>query len=121
MREYKKNHLNPISFIPGAIPGSRPLLPEINLIRLGLQKAINTEAAVCIPGVWAKISMVNPRTKEDVSNNHPGVSKGSSSINNTYRYGLIYPLTLILFNTKTWIKTSTIKRTVFLTIILFIL
>jgi hypothetical protein len=106
--------------IPGFIPGSSPFDPERSRIILGLEKAINTAAAAFSPGVWVKISTTRPIKKEEISSNQPGVSKGSSNINITYRYGLIYPSILILFSTKTWISTRIIKRIIFLLIMLFI-
>ena len=75
--------------MPGVRPGSRSFDPEINLIMVGLEKAINTAAAAFIPGVCAKRSTNNPRKNDEINNNQPGVSKGSKSINKTYRYGLI--------------------------------
>ena len=75
--------------MPGTIPGSRSFGPEINLIMPGLEKAIKTAAAAFIPGVCAKRSIDNPRKNEEISNNQPGVSKGSKSINKIYKCGLI--------------------------------
>jgi hypothetical protein len=62
-----------------------PLLPEMNRIIPGRQKAIKTAAEVCMPGVWVNISMLSPRKNDDISKIQPGVSKGRSRINITYR------------------------------------
>jgi hypothetical protein len=74
-----------MSLIPGLKPGSIAFDPVNNLIIAGLQNAMNTDAAAFMPGVCEKISMERPRKNEDINNIHPGVSKGSHKINNTYR------------------------------------
>ncbi|HQI45598.1 MAG TPA: hypothetical protein PLC59_06050, partial [Bacteroidales bacterium] len=57
----------------------------------GLQNAINTHAAACMPVVSENISTEIPIAKEAVNNNHLGVSNGSNKINKIYKYGLIKP------------------------------
>jgi hypothetical protein len=46
------------------------------VITNGLRKAISTHAAAFNPMVFVKISMLNPKRKEEISNIHRGVSKG---------------------------------------------
>jgi hypothetical protein len=69
--------------MPGLIPGSIIFDPDNKRITPGRQNAINTAAAVFIPGVCEKISMTNPRKKEETSKSQAGVSKGNNRINKT--------------------------------------
>ena len=69
--------------MPGLIPGSIIFDPDNKRIIPGRQNAINTVAAVFIPGVCENISMVNPRKKEETSKSQPGVSNGNNRINKT--------------------------------------
>jgi len=64
----------------GFIPGSKSLRLGIALITSGLENAINTDAAVWIPKVPTKVSMENPRKKEDINKSQPGVSNGNNKI-----------------------------------------
>lgn len=59
---------------------SYSLLEPILLNIIGRAKAINTDAAVCMPSVPEKISILKPNANDEMSNNQPGTSKGSNKI-----------------------------------------
>jgi hypothetical protein len=65
------------------------------------RKVTKTVANACIPPVFEKISIVNPRPKASKSVAHRGILTGRTRINKMYKYGFIYPKNWILFSTST--------------------
>lgn len=72
--------MNPKWLMEGFIPGSKSFRLGIALMTSGLENAISTDEAVCIPSVPSKVSIENPSKKEEVNKSHPGVSNGNNKI-----------------------------------------
>jgi predicted nucleic acid binding AN1-type Zn finger protein len=83
MTAYIAYQLNPNSLTEGADSVSYPSRGAMNFKTVGLAKAMNTQAAACIPTVFENISIISPNRNAKTNKSGPGIRTGSININIT--------------------------------------